>query len=168
MVNIYAKGATIYAEKKESIDELFEYAIETALKTNIGEDFKSLSKIASGGEISRVMLAIKNVLADNDFVSTVIFDEIDIGVSGNTAYNIGKNLKKLSEKKQVISITHRAQVASLADKHLFIKKSTIDSQTFTEIKDLNYEERKYELARILGGAQITDITLKSAQELLDF
>lgn len=142
--------------------------LEFLIKTNIGETFKSLSKIASGGEVARVMLAIKNVLSDNDFVGTVIFDEIDIGVSGNTAYNIGKNLKKLSDKKQVISITHSAQVASFADKHLFIKKSIFNSQTFTEIKDLNYEERKYELARILGGAQITDITLKSAQELLDF
>lgn len=141
--------------------------LEFLIKTNIGENFKPLSKIASGGEIARVMLAIKNVLSDNDFVSTVIFDEIDIGVSGNIAYNIGKNLKKLSNKKQVLSITHSAQVASFADKHLFIKKSILDSQTFTEIKDLNYEERKYELARILGGAQITDITLKSAEELLD-
>ncbi len=141
--------------------------LEFLISANVGESMKPLAKIASGGEISRIMLGIKTVLADNDFIDTVIFDEIDTGVSGSTAYNIGVVLKKLALKKQVVSITHSAQVAALSDKHLLIKKIIRDGKTFVCVRELDKEERKHELARILGGAQITDNTLKSAQELLD-
>lgn len=142
--------------------------IDFLITTNIGEPLKPLSKIASGGEISRVMLAINNVISDNDIVDTIIFDEIDIGVSGKVAFNIGIYIKKLSKKIQVISVTHSAQIASMADKHFLISKFTEDNQTFTKASELDYEQRQFELARILGGAKITDVTLKSAKELLDF
>lgn len=142
--------------------------LEFFVTTNVGEPLKPLSKIASGGELSRIMLAIKNVLADNDFIGTMIFDEIDTGVSGNTSYNIGLQLKNISAKKQVIAITHSAQIAAMAKKHLLITKTTSENQTFTQVKPLSYKERKYELARILGGAQITDVVLKTAEEMLNF
>ena len=141
--------------------------LEFLITTNVGESLKLLSKVASGGEIARVMLSIKSVLADNDLVDTVIFDEIDIGISGSTAYNMGSLMKKLAGAKQVVAITHSAQIASIANKHFFVSKKIEGQQTFTQIKNLDYEERKYELARILGGITITDITLKNAQELLE-
>ena len=142
--------------------------LEFLVTTNVGEPLKPLSKIASGGELSRIMLAIKNVLADNDFIGTMIFDEIDTGVSGNTAYNIGLQLKNVAIKKQVIVITHSAQIAAMAKKHLLITKVTSQNQTFTQVKPLSYKERQYELARILGGAKITDVVLKTAEEMLNF
>lgn len=141
--------------------------LEFLITTNVGESLKLLSKVASGGEIARVMLGIKSVLADNDLVDTVIFDEIDIGISGSTAYNMGGLMKKLAKAKQVIAITHSAQIASIANKHFLISKKIEGQQTFTQIKNLDYEARKYELARILGGITITNITLKNAQELLE-
>lgn len=141
--------------------------LEFLITTNVGESLKLLSKVASGGEIARVMLGIKSVLADNDLVDTVIFDEIDIGISGSTAYNMGGLMKKLAKAKQVIAITHSAQIASIANKHFLISKKIEGQQTFTQIKNLDYEARKYELARILGGITITDITLQNAQELLE-
>lgn len=141
--------------------------LEFFITTNVGESLKLLSKVASGGEIARVMLGIKSVLADNDLVDTVIFDEIDIGISGSTAYNMGSLMKKLAGAKQVIAITHSAQIASIANTHFFVSKKIEGQQTFTQIKNLDYDERKYELARILGGITITDITLKNAQELLE-
>ena len=141
--------------------------LEFLISANLGEDLKPLAKIASGGELSRIMLGIKTVLADQDFIDTVIFDEIDIGVSGNTAYNIGMLLKKLARSKQVVSITHSAQVAALADKHLLLKKTVTENKTFSNISNLDEKQRQQEIARILGGVKITENTLKSAQELLD-
>ncbi|MFI3206560.1 MAG: DNA repair protein RecN [Clostridia bacterium] len=122
---------------------------------NLGEQLKPMSKIASGGELSRIMLAIKTVLSHGDSVSTMIFDEIDAGISGDTANKVGKKLKEASENKQLICITHLAQMAAMADNHLFIEKITKENKTFTTVRALSFEEKKKELSRIIGGEEIT-------------
>ena len=141
--------------------------IEFLISTNPGEPPKPLSKIASGGELSRIMLSIKNVVAAKDGVKTLIFDEVDTGVSGKASRKIGYSLKRVSKFTQVICVTHSAQIASLADNHLLISKKFENERTYTNVKPLNFEERKAELARIMGGIEITDTLLKSAEELLN-
>lgn len=140
--------------------------IEFLISTNAGESLKPLSKVASGGELSRVMLAIKNVIADKDTIDTLIFDEIDTGVSGGSSRKIGLKLKSLSKNTQVITVTHSAQIASVADEHFLINKRFIDNKTYTNVTPLDFEGRKHEIARIMGGLDITDTLLKSAEELL--
>ena len=140
--------------------------IEFLISTNPGEPPKPLSKIASGGELSRIMLAIKNVVAFKDSVSTLIFDEIDTGVSGKASRKIGYSLKRVSNYTQVVCVTHSAQIASLADNHLLISKSFDSGRTYTRVKQLGFDQRKEELARIMGGIEITETLLKSAEELL--
>ncbi len=140
--------------------------IEFLISTNPGEPPKPLAKIASGGELSRIMLAIKNIIARNDTVDTLIFDEIDTGVSGRASRKIGLKLKSVSEHSQVICVTHSAQIASVADNHLLIEKSFFEDRTYTSVTPLDYDGRKKELARIMGGLEITDSLLKSAEELL--
>jgi len=137
------------------------------LSANVGEPLKQLSKIASGGELSRIMLAIKSVLREKESTGTVIFDEVDAGVSGKTSQKIGIKLKSTSESCQVLCITHSAQIAALADNHLFIKKTERNGRVETEIDVLGYEQRINELARIMGGQDITDTILSGAKELLD-
>ncbi|MBR7061130.1 MAG: DNA repair protein RecN [Eubacterium sp.] len=141
--------------------------IEFLISTNPGEPPKALSKIASGGELSRIMLAIKNILAGNDSVGTLIFDEIDTGVSGRASRKIGLKLKEVSNMTQVICVTHSAQIASLAQTHLQISKKFENERTFTQVNKLDFEQRKYELARIMGGLEITDNLLQSAEDLLN-
>ncbi len=140
--------------------------IEFLISTNPGEPPKPLSKIASGGELSRIMLAIKNVIAHNDTIGTLIFDEIDTGVSGRASRKIGLKLKSLSKDTQVITVTHSAQIASVADVHFLIQKDFENNKAYTKVTPLNFEGRKKELARIMGGLQITDSLLNSAEELL--
>ena len=141
--------------------------IEFLISANRGETPKPLAKIASGGELSRIMLALKSVLADRDFVPTLIFDEIDTGVSGRAAQKIGIKLREISQKHQVICVTHLAQIAIMADDHMLIEKNTEDSRTVTKIKSLDFNERKYEIARILGGDNITKTVLLDAEEQLN-
>lgn len=141
--------------------------IEFLISTNPGEPPKPLAKIASGGELSRIMLAIKNIIARHDIIDTLIFDEIDSGVSGMASHKIGLKLSSVSEHIQVICVTHSAQIASVADTHFLIKKQYFNDRTYTDVKPLNYEERKYELARIMGGINVTDTMLRSAEELLN-
>lgn len=136
------------------------------ISTNPGEPPKPLSKIASGGELSRIMLAIKNIIAGNDTVGTLIFDEIDTGVSGRASRKIGLKLKSVSKDTQVICVTHSAQIASAADTHFLISKHVSDGRTFTDVKPLDFEGRKHELARIMGGLEISEAMLSSAEELL--
>ncbi|MDE6156424.1 MAG: DNA repair protein RecN, partial [Eubacterium sp.] len=136
------------------------------ISTNPGEPPKPLSKIASGGELSRIMLAIKNILSYNDTIGTLIFDEIDTGVSGRASQKIGLKLKAVSKNTQVICVTHSAQIASNADSHFLIQKKFEYDKTFTKVTPLDFEARKYELARIMGGLEITDTLLNSAEELL--
>lgn len=141
--------------------------LEFLISANLGEEPKPVSKIASGGELSRMMLAITNVLAKNNIVDTMIFDEVDTGISGSASQKVGYKLKSLSETRQVICITHQAQIASLADEHLFIQKKTENNRTFTQVTHLDFEQRKQELARIIGGVSITEITLQHAEEMLN-
>ena len=141
--------------------------VEFLISTNPGEPPKPLSKIASGGEMSRIMLAIKNVLAHNDPVDTLIFDEIDTGISGKAAQKVGYKLKQTADGKQVICVTHLAQIAALADTHLLIEKNIESGRATTTITPLDYNGRRYELARIIGS-DVTDSTLKSAEEMLRY
>lgn len=140
--------------------------LEFLISANIGEEPKSVSKIASGGELSRMMLAITNVIAANNIVDTMIFDEVDTGISGSASQKVGYKLKTLSESRQVICITHQAQIAALADEHFLIKKEIENNRTFTQVNSLDFEQRKQELARIIGGVSITELTLKHAEEML--
>ncbi len=140
--------------------------MEFLISANSGENLRPLSKIASGGELSRIMLAIKTVLSELDQTNALIFDEIDTGVSGKTARKIGEKMKAISKGKQVLCVTHLAQIASLADAHFFIEKKIQDMRTYTSVKILEYEDRIREIARIMGGDVITDATLSAAKELV--
>ena len=139
--------------------------VEFLISTNPGEPVKPLGKIASGGELSRVMLAIKTVLADQDSIDTVIFDEIDTGISGRTAQRVSEKLALIGRSRQVICITHLAQLAAMADSHYCIEKQAVNGETQTRIRRLTEEEVPMELARILGGAEITDAVLDNAREM---
>ncbi len=136
------------------------------MSANAGEALKPLSKVASGGELARIMLAMKNVLAEQDMVSTLIFDEVDTGVSGRAAQKVAEKLRSVAENKQVLCVTHLPQLAALASTHLLIAKEERGGRTFTTVTPLELEGRKRELARIIGGANITATTLKSAEEML--
>ena len=140
--------------------------IEFLISANPGEEPKPLVKIASGGELSRIMLGIKSILAYNDTVDTLIFDEIDTGVSGRASQKIGLKLKEVSKNTQVICVTHSAQIASDADSDFLISKNISGDRTFTSVTLLNRSQRRNELARIMGGLEITDAMLNSAEELL--
>lgn len=140
--------------------------VEFMISTNKGEGMKPMSKIASGGELSRIMLALKNVIAEKDSIHTLIFDEIDTGVSGRAAQKIGTKLKSVSANQQVLCVTHLSQLASMADNHLLIEKQTKDGRTYTSVHLLSFEERKREIARIMVGENITDTALKNAEEML--
>lgn len=141
--------------------------IEFLIATNVGESAKPLAKIASGGELSRIMLAIKSIIAQKDSIDTLIFDEIDTGVSGKASRKIGLKLKELGAFTQVICVTHSAQIASVADSHFLIEKNVENDRTYTDVTVLDYEGRKNELARIMGGINATASLLQSAEELLN-
>lgn len=153
-----------FAEKneysKEGTDD-----VEFRISLNQGQPVKPLTEVASGGELSRIMLAIKAVMADQDEIETLIFDEIDVGISGRTAQKVSEKMALIGKGHQVICITHLAQIAAMADHHFLIEKKTEDSVTRTHIYPLNEEQSVEELARILGGARITDTVMKSAREM---
>ena len=136
------------------------------MSANAGEALKPMSKVASGGELARIMLAMKNVLAEKDQVNTLIFDEVDTGVSGRAAQKVAEKLRSVAAHKQVLCVTHLPQLAALANTHLLIAKSERDGRTYTSVTPLDIEGRKKELARIIGGTNITETTLKSAEEML--
>lgn len=139
--------------------------VEFLIATNPGEPRRSLGKIASGGELSRIMLAIKSVFAESDDIETLIFDEIDTGISGRTAQKVSEKLKELGRSHQVICITHLAQIAAMADTHFVIEKEVSEDHSSTRIRKLNASQMEQELARILGGVEITEAVLKSAREM---
>lgn len=153
-----------FAEKKEyakdGIDD-----VEFRISLNQGQPVKPLTEVASGGELSRIMLAIKAVMADKDEIETLIFDEIDVGISGRTAQKVSEKMALIGKEHQVICITHLAQIAAMADRHFLIEKKTEDAVTRTKIYPLNEENSVEELARILGGARITDTVVQSAREM---
>ena len=141
-------------------------AVAFYMSANVGEALKPMSKVASGGELARIMLAMKNVLAQQDQVATLIFDEVDTGVSGRAAQKVAEKLRSVARTKQVLCVTHLPQLAAMGDTHLLIAKGERDGRTYTTVTPLDLEGRKRELARIIGGANITEITLKSAEEML--
>lgn len=141
-------------------------SIEFLISANLGEEPKPIAKIASGGELSRIMLALKNVIAEKDSIGTLIFDEIDTGVSGRAAQKIGIKLKQISRLRQVLCVTHLAQMAVMADNHLLIEKNIQDDRTVTTVRTLDHEQRKYEIARIMGGENITELMLENAEQYL--
>ena len=140
--------------------------IQFLIKTNKGADLKPLSKVASGGELSRLMLAIRRVIADRGGIGVYLFDEIDTGIGGQTAFEVGKKLQSVSKHNQVICITHLPQVASFADHHLTVVKKTTSQRTITQVMELSTQERKEEIARMLGGPELTKKSLENAAELL--
>lgn len=140
--------------------------LQFLVSANKGEPPKPMSKIASGGELSRIMLAIKTVLSGKDKVDTLIFDEVDTGISGAAANKVGQKLKQVSQNRQVLCITHLAQIAALADHHFLISKHVEGERTYTQVQGLDFEGRKREVARIIGGDQVTDLQLEMAGEML--
>ncbi len=143
-------------------------AVAFYMSANAGEALKPMSKVASGGELARIMLAMRNVLAEQDRVATLIFDEVDTGVSGRAAQKVAQKLRSVAKTKQVLCVTHLPQLAALATTHLLIAKSERNGRTYTSVEPLDLEGRKRELARIIGGATITETTLKSAEEMLSY
>jgi DNA repair protein RecN (Recombination protein N) len=137
------------------------------MSANAGEDLRPIAKIASGGELARIMLALKNVLAEQDFVGTMVFDEVDTGVSGRAAQKVAEKLAQVSRSKQVLCVTHLPQLAAMADTHFSVAKGERDGRTYTNITQMDTAQRKAELARLTGGSRVTDALLKSAGELLD-
>ncbi len=142
-------------------------SVSFLMSANAGEALKPMSKVASGGELARIMLAIKNVLAEKDSVPTLIFDEVDTGVSGRAAQKIANKLKSVSQNKQVLCVSHLPQIAAAADVHLLISKAQKNGRTFTSVTPLDKQGRIEEISRIIGGRTITDITRRSAEEMLD-
>ena len=140
--------------------------VEFMVKINKGDEFSSLRKTASGGEVSRIMLAVKSVLAGADKVDILVFDEIDTGISGRIAQKAGRVMKGLSAYRQVIAITHLAQIAALADEHLLVEKETEGNSTITRIRPLDKNEKVIEVAKLLSGEKVTDASIKSAKELM--
>lgn len=141
--------------------------IEFMISFNLGEDIKPIYKVASGGEMSRFMLAFKTILADIDDIDTLVFDEIDTGISGIAAQIVGEKLSDIAKKKQIICITHLPQIAANADTHYCIEKDTSNNRTFTNVKKLNQSQRKNEIARLIAGNNITEKTIEHASEIIE-
>ena len=137
--------------------------MEFMISTNPGEPMRPLAKIASGGELSRIMLGIKTILASKDNIDTLIFDEIDTGISGRTAQMVAERMKEVSRVHQIICITHLPQIAAMADVHFLIEKSVIRQETVTAIHTLNENESVTEIARMLSGSRITETVLENAR-----
>lgn len=163
--------ATPVSQKKDEGNKLLNINgiddVEFTVKINKGDEFTSLRKTASGGEVSRIMLAVKSVLADADKIDILVFDEIDTGISGRIAQKVGRVIKKLSEYHQVIAVTHLAQIAALAEEHFEVLKETEGESTLTRIRALDKKEKVIEVAKLLSGEKVTDASIKSAKELID-
>ena len=142
------------------------YEIVFLLSTNKGEPLKPLNKVASGGELSRIMLALKTILNRGQFISTIIFDEIDTGVSGQVASSIGTKMKEIAKQKQVLCITHLPQVAALANHHVHVSKHEKNDRTITSVQELNFDKRTQEIARMLSSDDVTESALLNAKQLL--
>ncbi len=155
----------LHFETLEGYTSLGKDDVEFLISVNPGEPLRPLMKIASGGELSRIMLAIKAVMAKRDEIETLIFDEIDVGISGRTAQRVSEKMMLIGKTRQVICITHLAQIAAMADSHYRIEKMVNNGETRTRIRKLKQTEEIEELARILGGAEITDAVMKNAEEM---
>ena len=157
--------AIAFEEKEPSPDGCD--VVRFLMSANAGEDLKPIQKIASGGELARIMLALKNVLAEDDGIGSLVFDEVDTGVSGRAAQKVAEKLAQVSRRKQVLCVTHLPQLAAMADTHFSVEKGERDGRTYTEVVLLDRQRRTAELARITGGSKVTDALLESAGELLD-
>ena len=149
------------------LDETGMDEVQFLMSANVGEDLKPIQKIASGGELARIMLALKNVLAENDQVGTLVFDEVDTGVSGRAAQKVAEKLADVARSKQVLCVTHLPQLAAMADTHFSVEKGECKGRTFTQVETLDRQRRKEELARLTSGEHVTGASLESAGELLD-
>ena len=137
------------------------------MSANVGEALKPIQKVASGGELARIMLALKNVLAEDDGIDSLVFDEVDTGVSGRAAQKVAEKLAQVARKKQVLCVTHLPQIAAMADTHFSVEKGERDGRTYTRVERLDRAGRIEELARLIGGAAVTPALRRSAEELLD-
>ena len=142
-------------------------AVRFLMSANVGAELRPIQKIASGGELARIMLAMKNVLSEQDRVGTMVFDEVDTGVSGRAAQKVAEKMARISRTKQVLCVTHLPQLAAMADTHFSVEKGERDGRTYTKVALLDRQRRMAELARITGGAKVTPALLESAGELLD-
>ena len=154
-----------FAEKEPAADGCD--VIRFLMSANVGEELRPIAKIASGGELARIMLALKNVLAEQEAIGTLVFDEVDTGVSGRAAQKVAEKLAQVSRRKQVLCVTHLPQLAAMADTHFSVEKGERNGRTYTAVVELDRERRKAELARITGGSAVTEALLESAGELLD-
>lgn len=154
-------------EGEDAMDATGMDQVQFLMSANVGEDLKPIQKIASGGELSRIMLALKNVLAENDDVTTLVFDEVDTGVSGRAAQKVAEKMAQVSRRKQVLCVTHLPQIAAMADVHFTVEKGERDGRTFTAVERLDRRRRQEELARLTGGGSLTPALLTGAGELLD-
>lgn len=166
-LNIANGKFKINFKKTESVGSKGFDEIDFLIRTNKGEDLKSLSKTVSGGEMSRIMLSFKGVFSDYDNIDTMIFDEIDAGISGRTAQIVGEKILDLSKKRQIITVSHLPQIAALSNNHILISKKDLDQYTISMAKTIENKERIEEIARLIGGVDITKTTIKSAKEMLD-
>ena len=153
-------------EEKEP-DALGIDVVRFLMSANVGEELRPINKVASGGELARIMLALKNVLAENETIGTLVFDEVDTGVSGRAAQKVAEKLAQVSRRKQVLCVTHLPQLAAMADVHFSVEKGERDGRTYTRVVRLDREQRKQELARLTGGAKVTKAMLAGAEELID-
>lgn len=167
MKNASFKVNLLFSEDEKHFTKNGLNTAEFLISSNIGEPLKPLSKIASGGEMSRIMLAIKTILANIDAIPTLIFDEIDTGISGKAAQKVGEKLSYISKNHQVLCVTHLSQLACMADNHLFIEKNSNAENTFTTVRYLDLKGRIEEVARIIGGSDITTLAIKHAEELIN-
>ena len=154
-----------FREKK--LDDTGMDEVQFLMSANVGEALRPIQKVASGGELARIMLALKNVLAEDDGIDTLVFDEVDTGVSGRAAHKVALKMAQVARHKQVLCVTHLPQIAAMADTHFSVEKGERDGRTYTQVKELDTAGRKEELARLMGGGSITQAILDSAQELLD-
>lgn len=141
-------------------------AVRFLMSANVGEELRPINRVASGGELARIMLALKNVLAETENIGTLVFDEVDTGVSGRAAQKVAEKLAQVSRKKQVLCVTHLPQLAAMADTHFSVEKGERDGRTFTQVEELDRQRRREELARLTGGANITEAMLAGAEELI--
>lgn len=142
-------------------------SVKFYISTNPGEPLKPLDKIVSGGELSRIMLALKTIFIDKDFIPSVIFDEIDTGISGSIAQRVAEKMYKISKRHQVFCITHLPQIACMSDAHYWVSKQIINNMTYTQVKKMDKKEKEYEIAKMIGGSEVTKITLEHARELIN-
>ena len=155
------------AFEEKPLDSDGQDRVRFLMSANVGEELRAIHKIASGGELARIMLALKNVLAETDHVGTLVFDEVDTGVSGRAAQKVGEKMAQVARRKQVLCVTHLPQIAAMAAAHFSVEKGEKDGRTYTKVTCLNRTQRMEELARITGGAHITDALMKSTEEMLD-